>query len=120
MNPCSTMKTHFYPLIYPLNLPSKTISTLKQLLYILLNCLFITNLQFFPGSGFLLVVPEQDEFFPVTANSEPEALEDTFNRQQDGGSTVTASGGDVDVNHMELSTSFSGTEGLHHSLLEIS
>jgi hypothetical protein len=51
------MKTHFYPLFCPLNLPSKTNFTLKQLPYILLNCLFITNLPFFLGSGFHLVVP---------------------------------------------------------------
>ncbi|MCI06380.1 hypothetical protein A2U01_0027439, partial [Trifolium medium] len=65
-------------------------------------------------------VQEQDEYIRIAADSEPEALEDTFNRQQDGGSTVTASGGDVDDNHMELSTSSSVTEGLHYSLLEIS
>ncbi|XP_045804560.1 protein WEAK CHLOROPLAST MOVEMENT UNDER BLUE LIGHT 1-like [Trifolium pratense] len=57
-------------------------------------------------------VQEQDEYLPIAADSEPEALEDTFNRQQDVGSTVTASGGDVDDNHMELSTSSSVTEGL--------
>ncbi|MCH84261.1 protein WEAK CHLOROPLAST MOVEMENT UNDER BLUE LIGHT 1-like, partial [Trifolium medium] len=57
-------------------------------------------------------VQEQDEYLPIAADSEPEALEDTFNRTQGGGSTVTASGGDVDDNHMELSTSSSVTEGL--------
>jgi hypothetical protein len=56
---------------------------------------------------------EQDEYLPIVADSEPEALEDTFNRTQDGGSTVAASSGDVDDdNHMELSTSSSVTEGL--------
>jgi hypothetical protein len=58
-------------------------------------------------------VQEQDEYLPIVADSEPEALEATFNRTQDGGSTVAASSGDVDDdNHMELSTSSSVTEGL--------
>jgi hypothetical protein len=56
---------------------------------------------------------EQDEYLPIAADSELEALEDTFNRTQDGGSTVAASSGDVDDdNHMELSTSSYVTEGL--------
>ncbi|XP_061364090.1 protein WEAK CHLOROPLAST MOVEMENT UNDER BLUE LIGHT 1-like [Gastrolobium bilobum] len=62
-------------------------------------------------------VTEESHHRDVAADSEPGALEDVFNRQQDGGSTVTASS-DVD-NLIKLLTSSSETNELQNDHKEL-